>query len=172
MIRNVHFTVAGFMLIVALLAVDFGVLAALRTEPSLSVRIAYFGALPTANLAAACLALAIARLVHRGEVSLALVTLGLVGGAAILLLLGVASLAPSMLHEYLDLTVGFYRGPRQYEIELHRFGLVGTGWPALLIVYAAMTPPLLLPALVGAWMTRGYRLRLVTPPQEDAPERG
>jgi hypothetical protein len=45
-------------------------------------------------------------------------------------------------------------------MEIHLLGMVATGPVALLVVYGAVAVPLLVPALLGCWMTRGYRLRL------------
>jgi hypothetical protein len=166
-VRAFRVSIAGIMLIIALLAVDCAVVAALRGVTP-GIRVAFLGALPMANLAAACLALAVSRLARRGEVALPLVTFALVGGAAILLLLATANLAPGFFFEYLDLTAGFYRGPRQHAVEVHLFGMVRTGWLAFLLVHSAVTAPLLIPALLGSWMTRGYRLRLVMGSEGDA----
>jgi hypothetical protein len=136
------------MLVVALLAIDCAVFGSLTggSVPGVT-RAAFFGSLPMANLAAACLAAAVTRLVRRGEVALPLVTFTLVAGAAILGLLAIANLSPLSFHEYLDCTVGFYPGPPP--------------WLRFLLVPAALTPPVLVPALFGGWITRGYRLRLV-----------
>lgn len=157
----IRVSVAGTMLIVAFLAVDYAVLSALKEVPTLVVRVAFLGALPMANVAAACFALAVSRLARRGEVGLPLVAFALVGGAAILALLAVVNLAPQFFYDYLDLIVGFSGRPRQSVVELHRFGGAWAGWLAILLVYVAVTPPLLVPALLGGWMTRGHRLRLV-----------
>jgi hypothetical protein len=152
--RAFRVSVAGIMLAIALLAIDCAVVGTLKRVSDLDLQVAYLGALPMANLAVAGLAFAASRLARRGEVALPLVTFALVGGVAVLALIATATLAPYFFFEYLDLFVGSYRGPRR--------------WPAVLLAYGAMTPPLLIPPLIGGWATRGYRLRLVKGPEGDA----
>jgi hypothetical protein len=153
--RAFRVSVAGAMLAIALLAIDCAVVGALKWLSDLDLRVAYLAALPMANLSAAGLAFAASRLARRGEVALPLVTFALVGGVAVLAFIATATLAPYFFFEYLDLIVGFYRGPRM-------------SWIAVLLGYGAMTPPLLIPPLLGGWLTRGYRLRLVRGPEGNA----
>lgn len=153
-------SIAGTMLMVALIAANLAVVPTLKNVPFEGTRLALVVALPMANLVAVCLAIGASRLVRRGEVALPLIMFALVGGAAILLLLIVATVAPGSFYDYISLTAGLYQGPRQNAMEIHLLGMVVTGPVAMLVVYGAVAVPLLVPALLGCWMTRGYRLRL------------
>jgi hypothetical protein len=152
--------IAGIVLIATLVAANLAIVPTLKDVPFEGTKLAFIASLPMANLVAACLAIGISRLIRWGEVMLPLIMFGLVGGSAILLVLLVATVAPWSFFDYISLTAGLYRGPRQNAMEIHRFGMVATGPVAMLVVYGVIAVPQLVPAMLGSWMTRGYLLRL------------
>jgi hypothetical protein len=131
-------SVAATMLVVALIAADFAVLSAPVSVSFPGIRVAFFRALPMANVVAICLAIGVARLARRGEVALPLITFAAVGRAAILLLLVIATLAPWSFLDYISTTVGLYSGPRQRGIEIRLLGIAATGWVAAILVYSVV----------------------------------
>ena len=132
------------MILVAVVAIDFAVVSALRYVPDLNTRIGVFGILPLANLLAALAAVLTTRLVRHRDVALSQVAFLCFGGMAVVLLLVIAIVAPHLLYAYLRQTTG-------------------PGWALLASI--PLTPLMVAPALLAGWMTRGRRLRLVCGPE-------
>jgi Kef-type K+ transport system membrane component KefB len=152
------------MAFVGLLAIDFATLVALPPARDEAIRIGILGAIPMADVLAICLVIVVSNLVRRGEVSLSRVMFLFFGGTAVLLLVGIANLAPKLLFAYLNNTAGY--GMRSSPNDIRAF-IFGIGSLTL-----ALTSPLLFPALFAGWMTRGYRLKLLKgPPAEGDAER-
>jgi hypothetical protein len=112
-----------------------------------------------ADVLAVCLAIVVSSLVRRGEAPLSQIMFLFAGGAAILLLVSIANLAPKLLFTYLNNTAGL--GMRSSPNVSPAFGF-GIGRLSL-----ALTTPLLIPALLAGWMARGYRLKLLKGPQAE-----
>jgi hypothetical protein len=142
------------MTTVAVVAVDLVMLSLLSRAQFVPLRSGIFGALPMANVLAAYLATTIGCLRRRGEVPLSRVMFLLFGGMALVMVIYVVHLAPLLVVNYLNNTAGLWerqRGP----------GNVLAGLVEVVLVLAAVTVPILVPALVAAWAVRGYRLKLV-----------
>jgi hypothetical protein len=175
--RPIRISIIGSMVLVAGLAVDLAVLRAIASVSMLPTRIALLGALPMANALAVYLVVVVSGLANRGEVALSGVAFLFVGGTAILLLVSIANLAPLAFYEYIDLTASPLQDlwQRLWLTQAQRDLIArGTMMPPLhtvgtrfvnpiqgLLACAVVTPPLLVPALLAGWATRGHRLRLV-----------
>ena len=88
----------------------------------------------------------------------------LFGGTATLLIVTIAALAPRLLMAYISKTAGLWIRPGQNFPAVCLFGAGGIDWIEALLVCGAVTPPLLVPALLAAWVTRDYRLKLSKAP--------
>jgi hypothetical protein len=146
----------------ALLAVDLAVNRTVGNVTTVAARIGVFGALPMAHVLGLGLVIVFAGLARRGEVALSGLAFVLTGGASILLLVMIADLAPVLFMSYIGDTAGLWVRPGQNVPAVSFFGLGRIKLIEGLVVCAAVTPLILVPALVAAWMTRGYRLRVVT----------
>jgi hypothetical protein len=175
--RQIRVSITGLMVLVAVVAADFAALRAIASVGIFPTRIVLLGALPMANALAVYLVVVASRLAKHGEVALSGVAFLLVGGTAILLLVSIANLAPLAFYDYIDLTAS------PLQDLCHRLWLTqaqrdliarGTMMPPLrtvgtrfvhpiqaLLAGAVVTPPLLIPALLAGWATRGHRLKLV-----------
>ena len=114
-----------------------------------------------AHILAVDLAIAVSSLVRRGEVALSHVTFLLFGATAILILLAVAILAPQFFYMYISNTAGLWVPSGRQISPVLLFGMAGIRLIEALLACAALLPPLLIPALLAARATRGYRLKLV-----------
>jgi hypothetical protein len=175
--RRIRISIVGLMVVVAGLAVDLAMLRAISSVETFPTRIALLGALPMANALAVCLVIVASGLANRGEVALSGVTFLFVGGTAILLLVSIANLAPLAFYEYIDLTASplqdlwqrLWLTQAQRDLiargtmlpPLHAVGTRVVNPIQALLASAVVTPPLLVPALLAGWATRGHRLKLV-----------
>jgi hypothetical protein len=126
------------MVFIAILAIDMAVMRGLGHVLNPTARAGIWGVLPMADLLVVYLAIVVTRLVRRGEVALSGVAFLVFGGAALLLVLGVANLSPTLFWGYLNKTPYF----------------VGK-------VTLALSLPILVSALLAGWATRGYRLKIL-----------
>jgi hypothetical protein len=154
-------TTGGLMGLVALFAVDFAVVPGITSVPNPLTRIGLFGALPMVHGLAFYLVLLGARLRRQGEIGIPSGVFLLVGGVGVLVLGLIASIAPEVLNFYVDNTAGLWTRPGQTVADVYHFGMHGTIDPLLaLLVFAIITPLLVIPALLAGRAARGYRLRL------------
>src|SRR5262249_39655187 len=103
---------------------------------------------------------------RRGEVALSRVMFLLFGGTAILFLVAFAELAPVLFMTYIGNTAGLFWTLGGKPIVAGSFlGLSGNGLLDILLDWVAVTLPLLVPALLAGWVTRGARLRVVQGPE-------
>jgi hypothetical protein len=168
LVNGLKFTTGGLMWLVALFAVDFVVLPGITRVANPLTRIGLFGALPMVHGLAFYLILLWARLRRQGEIGLPSGVFLLVGGVGVLVLALIASVAPKALNFYVDNTAGLWTRPGQTIAEINLFGMNGIIDPLrALLVFATMTPPLLIPALLAGHAARGYCLRL-----ENSDDRG
>jgi hypothetical protein len=133
------------MMIVAVISLDFAVLQLIGQPAGDRV---LFGAMPMADVLAVLLAITAGRLQRRGQAPLSHVMFLLVGGMALIFLVYLVYLRPDLAYEYLRITAGRWRGENR---------LVD-----VLLLWLAVTLPILVPALFVSWITRGYRLKLTT----------
>jgi hypothetical protein len=143
--KRLRITISCLMMIVAVIALDFAVLQ-LMGQPA-GDRV-FFGAMPMADVLAVLLAITVGRLQRRGEASLSHVMFLLVGGMALISLGYLVHLRPDLAYEYLRVTVG-------------RWG-VENRLVDVLLLWLAVSVPILVPALFVGLITRGYRLKLTT----------
>jgi hypothetical protein len=156
----------GLVAIIAILfAIDLAVSQSLYRVSTLAARTGFFGALPMAHILAVYLVIVVSDVHRSGEVSLSRGTFLLVGGTAILVLIAVVDLAPSLFITYISDTAGIRVRPGENFASVMRFGLGRIDLIDALIVCVVVTPLLLIPALIAAWLTRGYRLKLVKVPE-------
>ena len=111
--KGLKFTTGGLMGLVALFAVDFGVVPGITRVANPLARIGLFGALPMVHGLAFYLVLLGARLRRQGEIGLPGGVFLLVGGVGVLVLGLIASAAPQVLHFYVDNTAGVWTRPGQ-----------------------------------------------------------
>lgn len=161
--KRIRISIAGLMALVALVAIDFAMIPAFSQVAMLATRIALFGVLPMAHLLVIDLAIVVSSLERRGEVALSRVTFQLFGGTAIVLVLTMADLAPRLFMMYISNTVGFWVTPGRQIGDIYRFAMGGISWTQAFLAWGAVTPPLLVPAVLAGWVTRGYRLKLLNP---------
>jgi hypothetical protein len=133
------------MIIIAVIAVDIAVLLLRRPAVINAIPI---GAMPMADVLAVLLATIVGRLRRRGEAPLSHVMFLLAGGMALVFLIYLVQLRPDLDYGYLRNTAGRLRG---------EYRLVG-----VLLDWLALSVPILVPALIVGWATRGYRLKLTT----------
>jgi hypothetical protein len=154
-VKRVRITVGGLMMFVALVAFDLAFLPFTRGVMFGPVRGVIVGALPMANVLAIILATTVGSLRRRGEVALSRVMFLLFGGLALVLALYLGHLTPVLVFKYLDNTAGLWDRRRVA-------GNISVGFAVVRSVLhlAAVTAPILIPALIAAWATRGKRLRL------------
>ena len=134
-------TVSCLMIIVAVIAVDLAVLLLLRGGNR-----GLFRAMPMADVLAVLLATTVGRLRRRGEAPFSQVMFLLAGGMALIFFVYVFHLRPDLVYEYLLYTAGRRGG--------------GNRLVEVLLVWLAVSVPILVPALFVGWAARGYRLRL------------
>ncbi len=103
-----------------------------------------------------CLVLLGARLRRQGEIGLPSGVFLLVGGVGVLVLGLFASVAPQVL----DNMVGLWTRPGLTIGSIYFFGANGIDPLLALLVFATITPLLVIPALLAGRAARGYRLRL------------
>ena len=164
--KRIRISIAGLMVVVAVLAIDFSLIPGIRHVPILATRIGFLGALPMAHVLALYLAIVISNIERRGEVALSRVMFLLFGGTALLLLVAIAELAPLLFMTYISTTAGLFWTLGGKAIVAGSFlGLSGNGLLDILLNCVAVTLPLLVPALIAGWMTRGARLRVVKGPE-------
>jgi hypothetical protein len=156
------------MIIVGAIAVDFAVIRMIGRARHLAERAGFFGILPMMTLLAFCVAIVVSGLRRRGEIALSLFTFVVVGGTSILLYLITALLAPGVYFEYLSITGGLFARTPQNVPVVYSFGMGALRVVEALVVWATSIAPTLIPALLGAWMTRGYRLKLQQRPEAAA----
>ena len=177
--RGIRISIAGLMTLPVLFAVDLAVMRAVPSVMELSTRIGLVGSLLAANLLAVYLAIVITGLVQRGAISLSSVAFLIVGGTAVLILVHTAVLAPPFFFEYVELTAGPLQDlwltqaqktaiaqghllPPIYSLGMGRVNLI-----QVVLASAVLTPPVLVPALLAGWATRGYRLKLLKGPDAE-----
>ncbi len=159
--NRLKFTTGGLMGFVALFAVDFGVVPGITRIANPLTRIGLFGALPMVHGLACYLVLLGARLRREGEIGLPSGVFLLVGGVLVLFLALIASAAPQVLYLYVDNTAGLWTSAGQTVADIYLFGTNDTIDPLLaLLVFATITPLLVIPALFAGHAAHGYRLRL------------
>jgi hypothetical protein len=160
-VGGLKFTTGGLMGLVALLAVDFALVPGMTRVGNAETRIGLFGALPMVHGLVFYLVLLRARLRRQGEIGLPGGVFLLVGGVGVLVLVLIASVAPKVLHLYVDNTAGLWIRPGQTVADIYLFGLNGTIDPLrALLVFATITPLLVIPTLVAGRAARGYCLGL------------
>jgi hypothetical protein len=160
-VNELKFTTGGLMWLVALVGLDFVVMPGITRIPNPLTRIGLFGALPMVHGLACYLVLLGARLRRQGEIGLPSGVFLFVGGVGVLVLGLIASIAPQVLNLYVDNTAGLWIRPGRTVADIYLFGMNGTIEPLLaLLVFATITPLLVIPALLAGRATRGYRLRL------------
>jgi hypothetical protein len=160
-VNRLKFTTGGLMGFVALFAVDFAVAPGITRIANPLTRIGLFGALPMVHGLACYLVLLGARLRREGEIGLPSGVFLVVGGFGVLILGLIASVAPQVLNLYVDITAGLWVGPGKTIAYIYLFGMNGVIDPLLaLLVFATITPLLVIPALFAGRAARGYRLRL------------
>ncbi len=158
--NGLKFTTGGLMGLVALFAVDFVVVPGMTRVPNPLTRIGLFGALPMVHGLAFYLVLLGARLRRQGEIGLPSGVFLLVGGVGVLVLGLIASVAPQVLYLYVDNMAGLWIRPGQTVGDIYLFGTNGIDPLLALLVFATITPLLVIPALLAGRAARGYRLRL------------
>jgi hypothetical protein len=84
----------------------------------------------------------------------------LVGGVGVLVVGLIAIVAPQVLDLYVDITAGLWIRPGQNVSAIYLFGVDGIDPLLAPVVFATITPLLVIPALLAARAARGYRLRL------------
>jgi hypothetical protein len=163
-VRRPRPTTAGIMAVIALVALDCLAGRALSRAPTdEAVYLGLVGALPTANALAIGPALAAGGLLRRGECRLSSVGFVACGGAALLLYAACVMMAPGLLLHYLGATVApVFDAARRLGADVSQ-----PIWDSVEIplVWAVVTPSLLLPAVIGAWLGRRHRIRLVIGPR-------
>jgi hypothetical protein len=148
------------MTMVVLFAVDFALVPGITRVPHGPTRIGLFGALPMVHGLVIYMVVLIARLKREGEIELSSGVFLLVGGIAVLVLALVVSIAPWLLHVYVDYTAGLWIRPGQNVADIYRFGMGEIDPLLALLVCVTVTPLLVLPAFLAARAAGGYRLRL------------
>ncbi len=98
---RLRITVSCLMIIVAVIAVDFAVLDAMRRAGNRSLA----GAMPMADVLAVLLATTVGRLRRRGEAPLSHVMFLLAGGMALIFFVYLVHLRPDLVYEYVLNTV-------------------------------------------------------------------
>ena len=170
--RLIWGSIFGLMVLVAALAADYAVLRAVGSVLTLSTRIGLIGVLPMMNLLAVYLVIMVSNLAHRGEIPLSRLAFLLVGGMAILMVVYTSILAPDLFFDYIDITAvplqnlmltqaqqaAIVQG--QMLAPIYNLGLGTLDVSQIAILCAAVTPLLLVPALVAGWLARGHRLQL------------
>jgi hypothetical protein len=173
--KRARLSIRGVMALVAvtavLFAVDLAVSRSLDRVSTVAARIGFFGALPMAHILAVYLVLVVSGVQRDGEVALARGVFLLVGGTAIVVLIAVVDVAPSLFITYISDTAGIWVRPGQNFPSVMRFGLGGFDSIDALIVCVVVTPLLLIPALLAGWLTRGYRLELMKRPDAESREK-
>jgi hypothetical protein len=174
--RNTLISIAALMTLVAVLALDFAVMRAIPAATKLSTRIGLFGVLPMANALAVFLVIVVLNLITRREIAFSRLAFLFVGGIAVLLVVYIAMLAPVSFLEYIDLTAGplqdlIVTQEQQTQIAqglslppLHAFGMERVNFVQALLACTAVTPLILVPALLAGVATRGYHLKLLSQP--------
>jgi hypothetical protein len=147
------------MALVALFAVDFAVVPGITSVPEPVTRIGLFGALPMVHGLAFYLVLLWGRLRRQGEIGLPSGVFLVVGGALVIVLGLIVGVAPQLLNFYVDNTAGLWIRPGQSFSDIYHFGIEGIDPLLALLVFATITPLLVIPALVAGQLARGYRLR-------------
>jgi hypothetical protein len=142
--RRLRITVSCLMMIIAVIALDLAVLLLLRGTGNRAL----FGAMPMADVLAVLLATTVGRLRRRGEAPLSHLKFLLAGGMALIFFVYLFHLRPDLYYEYVLNTAGRWGG--------------GNPLVKVLLVWLAVSVPILVPALFVAWATRGYRLMLTT----------
>jgi hypothetical protein len=140
------------MTFIALFAVDLAMLPLIRRA---EIRGVILGAMPMANVLAVYLATTVGSLRRLGEVALSRVMFVIFGGMALVLVVYLAHLTPVLVYQYLNSTSGLWQPPQAPDSVTAVFVAA-----RLLLHFGAVTAPILAPALVAAWATRGYRLSL------------
>ncbi len=146
------------MVLVAVIAIDFVVIRSFRNVASAAARDGLFSALPMAHVLAAYLVIVVSDLVRRGEVALSRVAFLLSGGTAMLVLVAIVMLAPALFFKYIDIAANRWLPSGQ---NVSTPGRLAIGIIRALLVWGALTAPLLVPALFAGWATRGYRLKVL-----------
>jgi hypothetical protein len=140
---RLRITVSCLMIIIAVIAVDLAVLLLSRRRVSTALA----GAMPMADVLAVLLVITVGRLRRRGEAPLSHVMFLLAGGMALVVLVYLVHLRPDLVSKY-------------FNTAWRRLGenrLLG-----VLLIWLAVSVPILVPALFMGWVTRGYRLKLTT----------
>jgi hypothetical protein len=165
-VNGLKFTTGGLMGLVALFAVDFVVVTGMARGSNPLARIGLFGALPMVHGLAIYHVLLGARLRRQGEIGLPSGVFLLAGGALVLVLGLIAGIAPQvriiyeLLTFYVDNTAGLWIRPGETVRSIYLFGVNGIDPLRALLVFAAITPLLVIPALLAGRAAHGYRLRL------------
>jgi hypothetical protein len=151
-----------------LIVIDLEVSRDLESVPTAAARIGVFGALPMAHVLAVYLVIVVSSLKRQGEVALSRFVFVLTGGTAILSFIAVVDLAPQVFTNYVSATALLWERSGRSFNSVMRFGIGGIGLTEAVIVCGIVTPLLLLPSLLGGWMTRGYRLKLLKGSEEES----
>jgi hypothetical protein len=159
-VNGLKFTAGGLMALLAIFAVDIVVVPGITRVAYPLIRIGLFGALPMVHGLAFYFVLLGAQLWRRGEVGLPSGVFLLVGGVGVLVLALIASGAPQILMYYVDNTAGLWTTDGQSGANIYTFAMEGIDPPIALLVFATITPLLIIPALFAGGAARGYRLRL------------
>jgi hypothetical protein len=141
---RVRITVSCFMIIIAVIAADLAVLVLARGTGKGD----FFRAMPMADVLAVLLATTALRLRRRGEAPLSHVMFLLAGGMALIFYFYLSHLRPDLVYQYLQNTAERRGG--------------GNPLINLLLVWLAVSVPILVPALLVGWASRAYRLKLTT----------
>jgi hypothetical protein len=155
------------MVVVAVIGTGLAAVRNLSPAMTSDAKIAMLGSLPMACILAVYLVITLFDFTDRGEVALSKVALLIVGGSAMLLPIYFSILAPWWFNQWMHFTAGlveslFLTQSEKAAIAQGRMApSLLTGLLGIILVWATITLTLLVPALLAAWATRGYRLRLV-----------
>jgi hypothetical protein len=170
--KRIRIPVSSLMVLVACAAIDFVLIRAFRNVQSENARTGLFGALPMAHVLAVYLAIVVSNLVRPGEVTLSKFAFLVCGGTGILILMAFFSLAPTPFFTFINYTEGLLL-PSGQNASTTPGAAAG---PALFIrailrwalIWADLTLPVLVAALLAGWLTRGYRLNVLDGPQSQS----
>jgi hypothetical protein len=153
-------TTVGLMGLVALVAVGFMVVRGITGVPHPLTRIGLFGALPMVHVLAFYLVVLGTRLRRQGEIGLSSGVFVIVGGVGVFILGLIAGDAPQVLNLYVDNTAGLWTRPGHTVASIYLFGMNGIDPLLALVVFATITPLLVIPSVVAGRAALGYGLRL------------
>ncbi len=150
--KRVRVSISGVMVLVALVAMDLAVMRAVRGMPRQAEPRGILESLPMANVLTIYLVIVVSSLLRRGEAALSHAAFLFGGGTAIVVFLTIANLAPYFYYFYLQNTWGALLQTDPNLRPAFSF--------CVRVTSLLLNPTLLIPALLGGWMTRGYRLKI------------